>query len=79
MYLEHIQEVCKEEVFVNVGSDVVGQLIHETLIISRLDGVVLVILPVVFEVQLKLLGHVLWQWLVVVEMSQESKPLGEIL
>lgn len=73
--LEHIEEISKEEVLVDVGPNIVGQLIHESLILLGLDSVVLVILPVVFKIQFKLLSHLLRQWLIVVEMSQQTKPL----
>jgi len=74
--MEQIQEVIEEEVLVNVCLDVVWQLFHETLVLLRLDGVVLVVLPVVLEVDLKPLGHVLWKRAVLVEMSEETKPFG---
>ena len=79
MYLEHIQEVCKKELLVDVRSDIVWQLIHKSLILLRLNGVVFVILPVILKIDLKVLCHFLWKRLVVVEMSQKSKPLGEVL
>ena len=79
MYLEHIQEVCEKELLVDVCSDIVWQLIHKSLILLGLNGVVFVILPVILKIDLKVLCHFLWKRLVVVEMSQKSKPLGEVL
>jgi hypothetical protein len=53
---EQVDEVFKEEFLVNVPPDVLGKLLHETLVFVGLYGIVLVVLPVVFEVLLELLG-----------------------
>lgn len=79
MYLEHVKEVSKQELFVNVSSDVVWQFIHKSPVLLGLNGIVLVILPVVFKVDFELFGHLFGKGSIAVEMSQKSKPLGEVL
>ena len=47
--MEQIQEIVEKEVFINICLDVIGKLIHKSLILFRLDGVILIILPVYRE------------------------------
>ena len=70
VHLEQVNKIGEQEALVNVCLDVIGQLTHEALVRLRLDGVVLVISPVVLEVTLKLLGHLLGQRGSSVEMRQ---------
>lgn len=79
VYLEQINEVVKEESVVDVSLDVVRQLSHESHIDLRFDRVVLVVGPVVFEVSLESLGHLLRQRTTSVEMSEKSEPFGKVL
>ena len=58
--MEQIQEIVEKEVFINICLDVIGKLIHESLILFRLDGVILIILPVVFKVNFEPFGHLIW-------------------
>ena len=75
VYVEQIQKVVEEEVLVDVRLDVVWQLVHKSLILFGLDGIILVVLPIVFKVYLKPFGHLVGQWTVLVEMGEESQPL----
>ena len=56
----------------------IRKLCHESLINLALDGVVLVVGPVVFKVALESLGHLLGQWARPVEMSEETEPLRQV-
>ena len=59
MDFEQVYEICEQEAAVNVCSDVIRKLRHESLIDLTLDGIVLVVGPVVFKVALESLGHLL--------------------
>ena len=72
--MEQIQEIVEKEVFINICLDVVGKLIHESLILFRLDSVILIVLPIVFKVDFEPFGHFVWKRSILVEVSQESKP-----
>ena len=70
VHLEQVNEIGEQEALVYVCLDVIGQLAHEALVRLRLDGVVLVVGPVILEVALELLGHLLRQRGSSVEMRQ---------
>jgi len=57
----------------------IGQLCHKSHIDGGLDGVILVISPVVLKVALKSLSHLLGQRAASVEMGKQTQPLGEVL
>ena len=75
---EHVQEVCEEEIFVNVCLDVIGKLVHESLIFGWLNRIVLIVLPVVLEIVFKAFGHLARQGPIFVKMGQKSEPFWQI-
>lgn len=79
MYLEEIDEVSKKEATVDVCLNVIWQFGHESHVNLRLDGIILIVRPIVLEVSLEPLGHLLGQWAAPVEVSEETQPLGEVL
>lgn len=68
--LEEVKEILEEEVLVDVSADVLGEFLHEAHVLLGLNGVVLVVLPVVLEVLLEPLGHLLAEGSVLVEVSK---------
>ena len=75
MHFELIKEVSEEEIPVDLALNFSGQFIEYLLIFLRGAGIILVILPKVLEVSLKLRDHVRRQWLVLVKVLQDEKPL----
>ena len=57
----------------------IRQLRHESDINLRLDGVVLVVSPIILKVVFESLRHVLWQRTTLIEMSEKAEPFREIL
>lgn len=77
--LKQIDEVGKQEPPIDVRLDMIRQLGHEAHVDLRLDRVVLVVGPVVLEVALKPLGHLLGQRATPVEVGKQAEPLGQVL
>ena len=55
VYPKHVKEVDEEEFAIDLASDVLRKLLHVALVFRRLDGIVLVVEPVVIEECLDLL------------------------
>jgi hypothetical protein len=72
--LEEVEEVFEEEVFVDISANMLRELLHETHIFFRLNGVVFVMLPVVLKILLKSLCHLLRKRTILVKMGEETQP-----
>ena len=78
VYLEQVYEISKEEAPVDVRSNMIRQFRHEPLIDLLLNRVVFVIRPIVLEISLESLSHLFGQWATPVEVSEQTKPFGQI-
>ena len=70
------QEILKQEVFVDVRLDAIGQLFQNVQILFLNHGVVLVVAPVVIEILFEFSCHLGVYRPVVVEIFEEQEPLS---
>lgn len=57
MSFEGIEEIFEEKVFIDVSSDVSWQFFHKSHVFVRLDGVILIIAPVILKILFESFDH----------------------
>lgn len=69
----------EQEVPVDLTTDMLGELFHISLVLRRLDGVVLVVEPVVVKIGLDAFSQILLERSILIKVGKESEELTELL